>query len=216
MKTFAGTITLVFLTVLLGGCDDSGQREEQAAAAARAAEEKLKTGAEKAEGIIRNLSQAVEQLNNDVATVSKDELKKMLPVEVPGMERTSYSASRRGIEGFSFTHVESEFTADDGDGSLVLSITDIGNVSGFAALGLEVLDVEIDEENQDGFKRSGSYKGFKSFQKHASRNARSDSEILVFIEGRFIAKAQARNVEWDLVATVFDSIPIETLPDMID
>ena len=81
---------------------------------------------------------------------------------------------------------------------------------------LNVLNVDIDEENQDGFKRTGLYKGFRAFEKHEKRRGRSESEVIVFVDERFIARAEASNVEWELVEDVFDSIPIEKLPKLID
>lgn len=218
MTRCSGLCAVLLAGVLSAGCSNDDERRqlaEEAQRKARAMEEALRSKPEKAENLVRSLTRAVEQLENPVETVSRDELQKMLPAEIAGMTRTNYSASRRGIEGFSYTHVKSEFEDTDTSGWMKLSITDIGNVSGFASLGLDLLNVEIDEENQNGFKRTGLYKGFKSFQKHETRGARSTSELVVFVGERFVARAEAQDVEWTRVEDVFDSIPIDKLPAMI-
>lgn len=217
MKRFKAVLSCAVLSALLTGCgteDEIYQLDENLDESARALEENYGSESEKAAQIIESLTRAVGQLNEKVETAPAKKLKAMLPVEIPGMTRVAYSASKKGIEGFSFSNADAEFESDDDDGRLVLSITDIGSIRGFASFGLEMLNIEIDEENQDGFQRTGIYKGFKSYQRHQRSGHGSVTEMLIFAGDRFVVRADATDVDWELVEDVMDSVPVEDLPEL--
>ncbi len=170
---------------------------------------------DKAEDMIRGLTEAMTQLGEKVETVPAKELKAIMPVEIPGMTRTAYSASKKGMEGFSFSAASATFEQDSGPGVLELSVTDIGNVRGFAKFGLEMLDIEIDEENQDGFQRTEAYKGFKSFQSSTKTHSGVESEMIVFVGDRLVVNANGQNLDWDVIEDVVDAIPLKKLESMV-
>lgn len=176
----------------------------------------LNISGEKAEDFVRGITNAVNQLNEDVQVVSARDLKALMPESIAGMTRTAYSASKKGVEGFSFSTSTATFEQDDGPGILDLSVTDIGKVRGFAQFGLEMLDVEIDEENQDGFQRTGTYKGHKSFESLANSRAGNASEMTVFVGDRLVLRAEGRNLEWDQVQDVIDGIELDKLEALIN
>ncbi|MEM7083120.1 MAG: hypothetical protein AAF465_10330 [Pseudomonadota bacterium] len=170
---------------------------------------------EKAEEMVRNLEEAVSQLGKKVDVVSARDLKAVMPERLDGMTRTAYSANKKGLEGFSFSASTATFEEDDGRGVLELSVTDIGNIQGFAQFGLDMLDMEIDEENQDGFQRTVDYKGHKSYQRMSKVRSGSESEMVVFVDGRIIVRAGGVNIAWDQVEEAVDAISVRKLESLI-
>ena len=210
MKLFHPSLIVMLGCSMVFGCgsdDATGNSDE----ASFKVDKDLNISEQKTEDIVRSLTDAMNQLGKKVETVAAKDLKDLMPVEIPGMTRTAYSASKKGIEGFSFSTATATFEEDNGSGVLELSVTDIGNVKGLAQFGLEMLNLEIDEENQDGFQRTGQYKGFKSFQSSTKTRSGSNSEMTVFIGDRLVLNASGQNVDWKLVEDVVDTIPVKKL-----
>lgn len=213
------TALFILITAsLLAACGDSPDEARDANSRDRdgiTINKDVKISEEKAEDMIRGFTEAMTQFGEKVETVPAKELKEIMPVEIPGMTRTAYNASKKGMEGFSFSTASATFEEDSGPGVLELSVTDIGNVRGFAKFGLEMLDIEIDEENQDGFKRTERYKGYKSFQSSNKTYSGVESEMIVFVGDRLIVNANGQNLDWDLIEDVVDAIPLKKLEGMI-
>ncbi|MFK8032087.1 MAG: hypothetical protein AB8G18_17785 [Gammaproteobacteria bacterium] len=213
MKLFHTSLIVLLGCSVLAGCGgDSGSNAS--GENTLNIDQEINITEEKAEDIVRGLTDAMNQLGSKVETVAAKDLKELMPVEIPGMTRTAYSASKKGIEGFSFSSASATFKEDDGSGVLDLSITDIGNVKGLAQFGLDMLNIEIDEENQDGFQRTGDYKGFKSFQSSTKTRSGANSEMTVFVGDRMVLKAEGRNIDWELIEDVVDTIPVKKLADL--
>lgn len=212
MKTCYRVIVLLIAASLLVACSDNSDRRDENRTTAN---KDAMTSEERTEEIVRGITEAVSQFNQKVDTVPAKDLREMIPVEIPGMTRTAYSASKKGMEGFSFSAATATFEQDSGSGVLELSITDIGNVRGFAKFGLEMLDIEIDEENQDGFQRTGTYKGYKSFQSSTKTFSGRKSEMIVFVGDRIVVNAEGRNLDWDIIEDVVDTIPVRKLEALV-
>ncbi len=214
MNTLHRALIVMLATGLIVACGDSADEAENARSDINI-DKDVNISGDKAEEMIRGLTEAVNQLGKKVETISASELFELLPEAIPGMTRGDYSAKKGGIEGFSISSATAVFNEDDGSGELELSITDIGNVKGIAQFGLEVLDFEIDEVNQDGFQRTTEYKGYKSFQSSTKTRSGSTSEMIVFIGDRIVLNATGSNVEWELIADVVDAIPVNKMKSMI-
>ena len=218
MKNCYRTLILLTLASVLVACGDHPDAAREANNAddnTITINKDVKISEERAEDMIRGITEAVSQFNQKVETVPAKDLKEMIPVEIPGMTRTAYSASKKGMEGFSFSAATATFEQDSGPGVLELSVTDIGNVRGFAKFGLEMLDIEIDEENQDGFQRTTTYKGYKSFQSSTRTYSGEESEMIVFVGDRVVVNAEGRDLDWDVIEDVIDTIPLKKLEGMV-
>ena len=218
MKTNYRALPVILVCSLLAACGDSPEEAREAEANDRSGiriDKDIQVSGDKAEDMVRGLTEALTQFGEKVDTVAARDLKELLPVEIPGMTRTGYSASKKGMEGFSFSTATATFEGDNGSGVLELSVTDIGNVRGFAQFGLEMLDIEIDEENQDGFQRTTSYKGYKSFQSSTNTRSGTDSEMVVFIGDRLVLNIEGQDVEWDLIEDVVDTVPLKKMESLI-
>lgn len=203
-------ISVALLALALSGCGESEEEKLEKQIAQLEAELEEKTS-NMSNDIATQLTEAIGKVSSGVETVSARELKAVLPETIQGMERTAFSASKQGIKGIGVSLAEATFKQAEGSGKIEISLTDIGSMSGFAALGLDVLDVEIDEENQDGWKRTEPYKGYKSFQSFSKTGSRSQSEMVVFVDGRFVFRIDAVDVDWDVIGEVADGVPLKKL-----
>ncbi len=220
MKTTHRAMFVMLASSLIVACGDSSDNSSRAETANAKnsdnnIDENVNISGDRAEHIIRGLTEAVNQLGKKVDTVSASQMFELLPEAIPGMTRGNYSAKKGGIEGFSISSATATFGGDNGSGELELSVTDIGNVRGIAQFGLEMLDFQIDEVNQDGFQRTTEYKGYKSFQSSTKTSSGSTSEMIVFVGDRIVLKATGTDVKWDLIEDVVDAIPIKKMEAMI-
>ncbi len=217
MKTTHRALIVMLAASLMVACGESSNKAEteNVKNSGINIDENANNSGEKAEDMIRGFTEAVNQLGKKVDTVSASQMFELLPEAIPGMTRGDYSAKKGGIEGFSMSSATAMFEEDDGSGELELSVTDIGNVRGIAQFGLEMLDFEIDEVNQDGFQRTTEYKGYKSFQSSTKTRSGSTSEMIVFVGDRIVLKATGSNVDWELIEDVVDAIPVKKMEAMI-
>ncbi len=218
MKNTCRTLTILAAGYLLTACGDgadSARNANETEQEGVSVNKEVDLAEAKAEDFVRGLTDAISQFNEKVETVPVSELKSIMPVEIPGMTRTEYNNSKKGVEGFSISAATARFEQDSGPGVLELAITDIGNVRGFAKFGLDMLEIEIDEENQDGFKRTELYKGHKSFQSSSKTFSGLESEMIVFVGDRVIVSANGKDVDWDLIEDVVDSIPLKKLEALV-
>ena len=169
---------------------------------------------EKLERSVRQLADTFTGGEDAVEVVDHKALKDILPKEVAGMTRTSASAERKGAMGFKVSQASAEYRAEEGEGLLSLSIDDIGGVGALAQLGLDMIEFEEDTETENGFKRTGDFKGYRSIEQMQSMGGRSLSEMTVFVGERFIVRIDAQDVPFERVREVADGIDLDALAEM--
>ncbi|MBT8422168.1 MAG: hypothetical protein KJP03_03525, partial [Gammaproteobacteria bacterium] len=132
-------------------------------------------------------------LSDGEQSVSVGELKALLPDELIGLKRTSHEAER---VGFGIKVSKANATYGDEDERLSLMITDLGGAGGLATMGRELFETEVDREDENGFERTTTYKGHKSFQRMQSSGKQSIAEIMVFVDDRFTVQLDGQNVSF--------------------
>ncbi len=169
---------------------------------------------EKLERSVKQLADSFTGGEDAVEVVDHKALKDILPKEVAGMTRTSASAERKGAMGFNVAQASAEYRAEKGEGLLSLSIDDIGGVGALAQLGLDMIEFEEDTETENGFKRTGKFKGYRSIEQMQSMGDRSLSEMTVFVGERFIVRIDAQDMPFERVREVADGIDLDALAEM--
>ncbi len=204
-------IAALALVACGGGDDEPAQEQEESVSVdvdvSKSTEEKL-------ERSVKQLADSFTGGEDAVEVVDHKALKDILPKEVAGMTRTSASAERRGAMGFNVSQASAEYRTDEGDGMLSLSIDDIGGAGALAQLGLDMLEYEENTETENGFKRSGQYKGYRSIEQMQTMGGRSLSEMTVFVGERFIVRIDAQDVPFEQVREVADDIDLDALAEM--
>ena len=210
-KTLA---TIVAATFTLGAC---GGGDDEAARDAAEQEEMQAQQLQRDSDGPENLEQALNQMaqafgaggdGKKVETVSARTLKGMLPEKLGKMPRASFSAQKNGAMGFNVTTAEATYNGDDG-ATITLEISDIGAMQGIASLGMNWMNMEIDEESDKGFRRSLEYKGHRAFQNYSTAGGRPEGDMAIFVNGRFVVKVIGRDVPFEQIEKAVEMLPID-------
>jgi hypothetical protein len=137
-------------------------------------------------------------------------LREMLPAGLPGMERTNATGQKSNAMGITSSYAEG--TYGGGGGSITLKITDLGSMQGLAAFGFGWLNATIETENDRGYERTGTYKGFRSHEKFERDGDWSSAQMDLLVHQRFMISAQGSGVSMDQIRGALDRIDVSRLP----
>lgn len=159
------------------------------------------------------LTKAMEELGGGKASEPVDhrKLKEMLREKLNGFERTRYESQSAGAMGFNFSNAEADYAS--GDKRINVSFTDTGG-AGMALMSMAAWSsMQLDKEDQNGWERTSTWKGFKSFEKYNKQS--NSSELALIVENRFIVTLNGSNVDMDDLKDFADDLDIEDLKKMI-
>ena len=206
--TIAASVALVLSAC--GGGDDAAQ-EIARKAAERAATELSTDAPENIEEAVGELTKALS--GEGVETVSTELLREMLPKEMAGLKRTNLSATKSGAMGIKISSAEAEYAGkdDDDNESMTVNISDIGAMQGMARMGLNWLDAEVYEEDENGFNRTVDYKGHRAIESFESDGPAPKGNKLVFVADRFLIDVNTTNLPFETIDEVLATLPVEEL-----
>lgn len=170
-----------------------------------------------AEGTVTD---AIKGLENAVSKIKTDKdledpvnfrmLKEFLPENLAGMSRTDHSGNTSGAMGFKLSTAEA--TYKEGDQRLEIDIVDAGGI-GTALMGNAAWSkLEIDEESNNGFKRTLEIDGNKSYQECSNNNKRC--QLAIMVADRFILSIEGRNVDMDQLMKIAKEMDLRKLEKM--
>ena len=127
------------------------------------------------------------------------ELKELLPEEGAGLRRVSHEGQRTGAAGFTVSMAEARYEADDGSGTIKISVTDTGGFGGIATMGMAAwLNVDMDRETDRGYERTTKYEGYPAYEEFQSWDGDLGSaELSFFVGERFIVQLDGSDVRMD-------------------
>jgi len=145
-----------------------------------------------------------------VETINFRRLKEFMPESFAGMERTKHQGSTSGIAGFKASVAKGKY--EDGNKSINIEITDAGGL-GSALMGMAAWSsLEIDEENDDGYKRTTTFDGHKALEESNTR--RDKCSLNLIVGNRFIVTVKGRRVGIDQLKKFVKSIDLDELADL--
>lgn len=146
------------------------------------------------------------------------ELKELLPEEVAGLPRVSQEGQRTGAAGFTISTAEARYEAEDGSGTIEISLTDTGGLGGLATMGMAAwLNVDVDRETDGGYERTTKYEGYPAYEEFQSWDGDIGSAELSFIVGkRFIVQLDGSDVRMDDVKDAAGDLSLGRLEDLSD
>ncbi len=167
-----------------------------------------------AEGTVTEALQGIEDAVNKIKTdkdlkepVNFRNLKELLPENLAGMSRKKHSGKTSGAMGFKISMAEA--TYQDGDQKLEVDIVDAGGI-GTALMGNAAwAKLEIDEESDDGFKRTIEIDGNKSYQECSNNNKRC--QLAMMVAERFVVSLEGRNVNMDQLMKIAKNMDLDKL-----
>lgn len=171
-------------------------------------------------GALAQAQQAMEQAQQamgngeSVEPVDFRELRAMLPESLPGMERTNAEGQKTSTMGIKVSQAEAEYRGDDG--SVEISIIDMGTMKSVAMFGYAWLMAEMDKESDRGFERTTKYRGYPAYEKCEQSGDRMNCTFQVVVGERYIASVEGRGVTRSQMDDIRDEIPVRKLDGMRD
>jgi len=167
-----------------------------------------------AEGTMTDAIQGLEDAVNKIKTdkdlkdpVNFRSLKELLPEEIAGMSRQKHSGKTSGAMGFKISMAEATYR--EGDQKLEIDIVDAGGI-GTALMGNAAwANLEIDEESDDGFKRTIEIDGNKSYQECSNNNKRC--QLAMMVAERFVVSLEGRNVDMNQLMKIAKNMDLRKL-----
>jgi len=172
---------------------------------------------ENLEVAMKDLGKALEKIgaalkeDSNIEPVDHRKLRDLLPREVAGMERYDTDGSTSNVVGVRTSKVEGKY--DGGPGDMSVSIVDLGSISGAAAAGLDMLDVRIDRDYDEGYQRTTKIDGYSALVTMEDNGGRRKRAAVIRVTDRFIVaiEAEGRDLPDDLIDQVVDRISLRRL-----
>ena len=185
MRTILLLFTILFATAAITSCGGGKKSADETADDS--------APANPAEAV----SKALESLGKGDGKVSEPvdhrKLRDLLKERISGFERTSYESQSTGAMGFNFSNAQADY--EDGDKRINATLTDAGGM-GMAMMSMAAWSsMQLDREDQDGWERTSTWKGYKSYEKYNRSN--NYSELALIVENRFIVTLNGSNVDMD-------------------
>ncbi len=203
------TVVGVFFVLTFAACGGNSASKEQEAA------EKIET--ETATGIgdlvdaAKSMEKAAQEMQENAGTAVEPadfrELKALLPASVNGMTLSNPSGEKVGMMGFKVSTAEGDYK--NNGSSVQLKIIDMGGMSSAVSMMAAWSLVDVDKENDNGYEKTSTYNGNKSFEKYNSQN--KDGEISVLVANRFMLTANGNNVEMSVIKKAIDAVNLQKL-----
>ncbi len=152
-----------------------------------------------------------EELRQPVEPVNFRKLKELLPEKVGGYERTNASGESAGAMGIKFSKAEGDYKNADGQNLRIL-ITDTGGL-GMGLMSMAAWStITVDKEDDNGYERTTTLNGYKSFEKYRKRN--ESSELSVLAESRFVINGNCRGCSMESLRNALGAIDFSTLKNL--
>lgn len=197
---------LVFALLIFGFSCKSRQEKEEARRAEEQAEN-IESSADQFAGDLKNM---LNQGGAEVRLVDLADLKALLPKDLDGMDRQDLTGEGVGVMGFKMNKAEARY--EKGDKSINLSLIDFGGFSA-ALLGIAAWSLtDIYHEDDDGYEKSATWKGYKVFEK-SNRKDNTSSLALIF-KNRLVLNAEADQVTIEKLKDIISDDILEDLEDL--
>jgi hypothetical protein len=228
-KSF-GVIAFCVLAVILAGCgkEDGGKQSQSAKQApAQSSEQTAGQAAPGSQAPAGNQApspedytkmaeqnrQALTQMNKGkvIEAVTGDTLKALLPADLPGMKRTNTSAERTQMMGVDMSKAEGQYSqGDNGEGTITVTITDAGNMSGPMRMGMVGWTMaQYSRETDNGYEKTMTYKGYKGMEEYNKSD--KNGTVRLFVADRFIVEVEGNGITMDALKQALDKIDLAKL-----
>jgi hypothetical protein len=153
-------------------------------------------------------TKAIEDLSEgkSVETVPYQELQELLPARLEGYERVDMEGSRTGALGIKVSTATA--TYEDGDQEIEINIVDGGSFGGVLSSAQNWMDAEFESSSKNGFERTSTLKGYKSYEQFDKNGT---SSLAVIVQDRFLVTASGRVKDFDQLKDMVESMKLRKL-----
>jgi hypothetical protein len=153
------------------------------------------------------LGQAANQ-NAAAGAVDAKELRALLPEKdaFPGFKRVKASTESNAMMGFTVVVAKAEFEALEGDAGFTIQFSDIGEINAIAKMALAM---DIDEETENGFKRTTTIDGFKAMEEYDGED--QSAEIQLFAGDRVAVSVESHGMRFEAAKQIVGKLDLKKL-----
>jgi hypothetical protein len=209
---------VVALALALTGCKSDEQKtadeaSKNMAEATRKMEDAAKKGGAGLGEAMAAMNEAMKGANagKTVETVDYRQLRDLLPASLPGMTRTNATGEKSAAMGMQVSTAQGQYSSDGGS-SIAIEITDIGSLSGLAAMAYGWAVTDYDRESDTGYEKTTTFNGFKAHEKYDKQD--KSGELSVLIGNRFIVEVEGNDVEMDAIKAAAGRLDLRKLDGM--
>ena len=147
----------------------------------------------------------------EIEAVDFRQLKALLPESLAGMERTDAQGERMQMMGVNTAHAEGTYEATDESGGMIeIRLTDLGNTSGAAAMGVAGWAMmDYDREEESSYERTMSYQGCKGVEEYDTDM--SEGTVRVLVGKRFMVEVEGSEVPMETIKAALERIDLKKL-----
>jgi len=202
---------LTAMLLLVAACGKSDEQKAAEAAAKQMAEALTAAGATGAAGAAALGSALAAGTASDA--VDFRVLKELLPDEINGMPRTSSDGEKNSAMGFTMSRAEARYETQGTNSSIKIQISDVGAMTGAAAMATYAwASVEVDRENQTGYEKTTTIKGYRGYEKFDRQT--NYGELSLMVGGRFMVELEGNEVGMDALKAALDKLDLGKLAGM--
>jgi hypothetical protein len=189
-KFLAVVLTVYSLAFMACSSNDSNANDSEESTSTITTSESESDGG----GLTISVDDGEEKVNikigGDNETVDFRELKKLMPEELAGLERTSHEGERAGIMGFNISSASATYEEDDK--RIEVSINDIAGMGAAISQFASWSNIEVDRESDSGYERTTTIDGHPAFEKYDGKTKKAEYSVIV--DDRFIVTMNAKNL----------------------
>lgn len=164
------------------------------------------------------MEEAMKQLENmqkeagKVEVVDFRELKIWLPETLNGLERSRHEGQKAGAMGFTVSEANATYKGDGKD--IEVTVVDGGGV-GLAQMGLAAWAMaEIDQEDDNGWKRTTTIAGQKAYQEHSTRD--NSGQVSILVAGRGVLNIEYSGMDSGDAEGLLKELDLKDLARILD
>ena len=147
----------------------------------------------------------------DVESIEYDELKDVLPSNIRGYNKKNFSGDKVSVFGLNLSVLEQEYESNRGDGTLNITVVDLGSLANAALVGLDWLDLEVKSESSTGYEQTTTIDGYPAFEECDRSYGEDACSLHVVVAERFVVQLESNKMAMKDIRNVLDKMDIRKL-----
>ena len=154
------------------------------------------------------LGQAAEK-NAAAGAVDAKDLRALLPEKdaFAGFKRVKAGTESNTAMGIKVVVAKADFEALEGDANFTVQYSDIGGLGAFAKMAVTMQ--EVDEETENGFRRTATYAGFKALEEYDGED--KSGKVQIYPGDRVAVEVEAHGLSFDAVKQIVGKLDLKKL-----
>jgi hypothetical protein len=129
-----------------------------------------------------------------VKPIAHDDLEALLPDSAGGLPRIAAEGSSSSVAGIAASSADAKYGADRGN-SIEISVADLGNVGGIAAVANMAATLRVESDSDAGYEKNVDVDGRRVHEKWTNDGKRS--ELLEIVDNRYAVSIDGTGIDMD-------------------